>query len=482
MNIKQSLLAISLLGMFIRIALAPFFIQSYDFVHFYYSVLDVAKGINPYEVYDFNYPPLMLFIFSFLLFIYFKANLFLEGINWPSFLEWPPLLIKSAVISVTLVGFHVPPPFFNLLFKLPMILADLLVALLLYKIVTITIKNAQLAYRAFLLWYFNPLVIWMSAVHGAFDSIAVLFAILSLYAVSKENFTLSGLSLGFGSFTKLYPIFIAPLIAILSIKVKKLKFFILGLLSSFAICVWPLFPFKLETLSYAILGPRASTLFLGGLNFWSVKYLLPQLEKWISLNALSIFTVLLFLLVLSFFVIFRHAWRKIEIKNLITINSFILLLLITSYLFLPIIIQAQYALWVLPFFILNILSTDGLIQFRIQFNLINYLLKINHKFLLEFYYNLFWFSALSFEIALQGSAITLPIVLKTGMLINIISLSLIYWVKNSVILRSFIFFTTGLLCTFAYLMLLIKSISQTFDLFLIRGKNKHASKNFNNYS
>jgi hypothetical protein len=237
-------------------------------------------------------------------------------------------------------------------------------------------------------------------------------------------------------------------------KAKKLRSFILGLSSSIIICIWPVL--SLKTLSYAILGPRGTALFLGGLNFWSVKYAFPQIEKWILSNSSSMFIILLFLFTFFLLLISTHAWRKIEIKNLTDINFYIMSSIIVSYLFLPTIVQPQYALWVLPSFILSILNRERAFQLKIQLNIIKHILRINHRFLPEFYYNLFWFSALFFEVALQGPSIILPATLKTGELINIFSLSLIYWVRNLAAVRAFIFFVTGLSCTLAYLVLLIE--------------------------
>jgi hypothetical protein len=451
-----------LVGLIIRLILAPLLVQSYDFVHLYYSAFDIAKGTNPYAVYDFAYPPVMLYILSFLAIIYFKANLFLENLDWPSALDWPPSLFKAAFISVPLIGFDVPPPLFNLVFKIPNIIADLAVAILLYKIIYMQKKDVGLAKKSMLLWFLNPLTIWMSSIHGAFDSVAVFFSLLAFYLFIRSSFTLGAFSLGAGVLTKLYPVFIIPVAMSWSLKAKRGYAFTIGLATSLLFLV-PLFVVDGKSFYYSLFGTRGSALFLGGLSPWAVKYLYSPMELWLTANSYAIFLTTNFLLGFSILLIFFKTWMNPDQGNISEMNYFVLLSLAAAYIFSPVIIQAQYALWALPFLIISGMTFyDGrssLYILNIQTTVAKRLrLRLSHKFSYILYLHLFWMSALAFEISLQALSIVIPTVLKTGLFIDFISMTIIYWVVQSAYLRAFIFFLAAVVFTVSYLVPLAKPV------------------------
>lgn len=70
---------------------------------------------------------------------------------------------------------------FDFLLKLPTNIADILSALIIYKLIRIKMseKSARLG---FTLYAFNPIIIFNSAIWGQFDGSATLFLLLSLYA------------------------------------------------------------------------------------------------------------------------------------------------------------------------------------------------------------------------------------------------------------------------------------------------------------
>jgi len=108
------------------------------------------------------------------------------------FLNWPPLWLPFAawayLVSLTM---HLP---FNLVVKLIPISADVVIAFLLYGVD----RRAGFAYA----W--NPVAIYVTAVHGQFDSIPALFATMTIVLGRSAAW------LGVGGAFKTWPMFVLP--------------------------------------------------------------------------------------------------------------------------------------------------------------------------------------------------------------------------------------------------------------------------------
>lgn len=106
----------------------------------------------------------------------------------------------------------VPGLLFNFIVKIPFLVSDILIAILLYKLVTEFTKNKRLAQSAAALWFLNPFVIWISAGWGMWDTLPALFSVLALFLLVRKRFGLSALCLSFGVAAKLYPaLFLVPI-------------------------------------------------------------------------------------------------------------------------------------------------------------------------------------------------------------------------------------------------------------------------------
>lgn len=89
---------------------------------------------------------------------------------------------------------------FPLIIKLPLIASDLTIVFLLYKI-----SGKKIA------WIFalNPVIILITAVHGQFDTLAILMVLLAVYFYPRR-FVISALFLGIAVAFKSYPILLLP--------------------------------------------------------------------------------------------------------------------------------------------------------------------------------------------------------------------------------------------------------------------------------
>lgn len=449
-----------IIGLIVRLLLASFTSQSYDFVHIYYSVTDFIRGVNPYDTYDFAYPPFMLYLFTAIGVIYFKTGLHLELLNLPPAARLQPYLTKTGLVSVTLMGFDIPPPIFTLLFKIPGIMADTLIAYMLFK--TFKEKSIKLGLIAATLWYLNPLSVWMSSIHGSFDAVAILFALLSMFLLYRGNPTLSGFALGAGVLTKLYPAFILPIELSWSLKKGGSLKFIAGTASALLLILAPILALGPRSFFHTLFGTRASAIFVGGLNPWAVKYIIPQLETLIKNNSKPIFFILLTALTFSLFILCLSFWRNPQNEKMETLNYYCFTSIVASYILAPVIVQAQYALWAMPFMIINLLTLqrDEMHLLDVKLRLKDVLLRFYHKYDYFTYFQLYWIATLIFEIALQGPSILAPLYLKSELLGRVLSNATVYWVRDLNFMRSFIFFFTAIITTTAYLMTALRPFSR----------------------
>jgi len=124
-----------------------------------------------------------------------------------------PVVPQLAPLA-TVTGFTFlvsPSPAALLAWKAPLILSDVLVGLLLYHLAG-SLASATPDRRTLVtaLWILNPLVIWSSVVDGEVDSMVALFLLLLFVALIYRWWTVAGLAIALGTFTKGYPFIFLP--------------------------------------------------------------------------------------------------------------------------------------------------------------------------------------------------------------------------------------------------------------------------------
>lgn len=164
----------------------------------------VARGITPYGQY------VLQNIFAATPHPHFYGTF--PGIGYP-----PPWGLVSGLAysfssAVALNNLYV----YVLALKIPIILAELAVAVLVYNILKAQIDE-KVASKAFLLFLFCPFIIAVGTVWGMFDVIALFFALLSAYAL-HGNWRLSSLYLSVASVLKVFPLTLAPVYSVLLYK------------------------------------------------------------------------------------------------------------------------------------------------------------------------------------------------------------------------------------------------------------------------
>ena len=155
----------------------------------------------------------------------------------------------------------IPPAFFikffyihgyYILLKLPGILADLGLSLLIYKFILEITGKTKAALLGFLFYLFNPVSIFLSSIWGQTDSLIALLGLLAFYTLYKGKVFLS-LPLLFTSFylKPNWGIFI-PLYIFILISVKpKFKQVLVGILIALSLFILTTAPFSKNILNFS---------------------------------------------------------------------------------------------------------------------------------------------------------------------------------------------------------------------------------------
>ena len=220
-------------GLLVRLFYAPQFVVESGDIRLYADwgeKLIIYKPINFYNYPAWiyappNYPPLLSLIYG-VAFWMSERKYYLAQLH--NLIRIPPAII---------IKFFYTHGYFVLL-KLPGILADLGVSLLIYKFILEISKKTKAATLGLLFYLFNPVSIFLSSVWGQTDSLIAFMGLLSFYALYRGKIVLSLPLL----FTSLYikpnwGVFIPLYIFLLIVAKPKLGKLITGALLIFLIFI-----------------------------------------------------------------------------------------------------------------------------------------------------------------------------------------------------------------------------------------------------
>ncbi len=364
--VTHPLFRLTLVGLAIRLALAPITQFTYDPVVWYSAGNDMLAGLSPYYTKTYSFPPLWAYsYFPFLL----AASLLFDPRSFAvhvSQLDWISLNLgySSTVLS----------PVFLLAIKLPLIIGDIATGFLLYRLVK-GYSGLGLARAAYILWLFNPFVIWTSSVHASFDVLPAMFTLLSLILLIRSRYLPAGISLAIAVLYKLYPLYLLPLYIVLvwtdlgrarsipgqlSNRIRRLAVFAGGGVIPFFVSL----PFlSVPDMLHATLTRQAYLSSLGGLTPWMLNYAPGLGGIWMlvarnqTLIQLSTSGLALAISGLAGWFIIRKG--QASLRGLLQANvlgiSAIYLTLVT--------VNPQYVIWILPFLTVGV-CTSGLFKKR----------------------------------------------------------------------------------------------------------------------
>lgn len=314
------------------------------------------------------------------------------------------------------------------LFKFPNNLADIFIAVLIYKIIAKYSKNWAII--GSILYLFNPAIIFNSSIWGQADSLLALLMLGSLYWFLKNKYNFGAIFFALAFLVKPQAVFLAPVIFIYLFKEKKIKKIILSalvFLVTILVLSWPFFPNdRLLGLPKLILqmGNDYPYTVLHAFNFWQIfgNFKLDnKLFAGISLNIIGLCLYYLVSLGLLTKVIFQK-------KQSIFFLFFSSTLLLFSFFLFPTRVHERYLLPMLPF-----LLVSGCLSQSI-FLLVNYgLISLIHFINIFYVYNLYYPEFI--KTSLFNNFTSFPPILSLITIIIFIVL-VIHYLRNNFVIKS----------------------------------------------
>lgn len=163
---------------------------------------------------------------------------------------------------------------YNMLFKVPLLLGDLL-------LYSTMVKMFPSSKRAILILYFlNPIVFYAIYVHSQLDIIPTALLVSSIYYLTKGRIRLSAIILGFALATKFHVLVVIPLLIMFVYKTNSLKNSILFSTIPFIVLLLFDLPFIFSDgfLKMVIFNPKQSLLFDSFYDVGTLRIYLPILS------------------------------------------------------------------------------------------------------------------------------------------------------------------------------------------------------------
>ncbi|NLX46883.1 MAG: DUF2029 domain-containing protein [Euryarchaeota archaeon] len=343
-----------LIGLLVRMLLAPWTSYPYDAYPFYGAVVGSLAGTGPYGNVLFTYPPL----FSAISYpSFWTIAQFMDPASFGTFV--PSMIDISRATGMTVP--FITSPVFNTVLKLPLLIGDALVGLTIYRSVNGRLGGAS-AEKAFLVWFLNPLVIFVSSVHGQFDVLAAYCALVGVLSFGDRRFLMSGAVLGLGVLLKLFPAYLViSLGLVLLVPIAKglregRKAGSLRPLASFlaggAMSLLTVLPFLISSSSFLEYILRRGTYSsVGGMNIWFISPLLSKIggEGGSGGGAIPFGTALLVLGFALTIAVTLLVMRKHLVKErLLACSAAVLLVVLLT----QSVTNPQHLIWLFPFLVL----------------------------------------------------------------------------------------------------------------------------------
>ena len=325
-------------GLAIRLAIAPFFAHPFDVFSWYIQCENLLDGKQPlwYFLVPYWYAFLVglpsTAVFNLLSHIVPTYTISTSTLN--------PILVPVTSPPITVV----PGLLFNFLVKLPFIASDTLIAYFIHKIVVKHLGEERLAVLASAIWFLNPLSIWISSGWGTFDTLPALFTIIALYFVLERKFEWAAVSLIVASALKYYAIVLLFPLMIIAWKTGGRKELVRTLLITTVLGLLFLLPglFNAQSrvISTVVAGSQ-NIIHYSGLSVWSALTLFFS-----DFNQTLVSSSVLAVVSLSIYV---WIWeRRSDSNDFFFIISTFTLPIISLLLFYKI-VGENFFIWILPF-------------------------------------------------------------------------------------------------------------------------------------
>lgn len=233
-RLKHPLLTLVLIGLVVRIILIPFSFNA-DMRYWGWIVDIIDNDLGLYDTDGYYYTPVWGYVLALSTFFGKLIGITDYGALVSQFV---PYMSESYSVFEYVMSIG-----FSFVVKMPLIVTDIIVGLLLRRFVKRLTGDDIKALMAFALWFFCPLVILESDVHGMMDNISALFLLLTVMLAYDRNYFCAGVSFSFSMLVKIFPICFAFLFIVWVFKkegwnydgLKKLAITVAGSIVGFVV-------------------------------------------------------------------------------------------------------------------------------------------------------------------------------------------------------------------------------------------------------
>ncbi len=339
------------IGLVIRIVLAPITAHPWDTYVFYDTAQTILQGRDFYGATAYSYPP------------GWAGFLAVVGAFYrPLAAAWGAHPITSARVD-QLIGVPVElgsPQLvdwlFLILMKTPLIVGDLALATLVRNVVARRFGRPDLANRAFAALFLNPYVIWISSAWGMFDVLPTYFALLGFMLFLDKRDLASGLAFGFATSLKYFPILLAFSLIIAYRNVldrPRISRFGLGFAGVLGILSAPFLVWNFGAYVQGVLSPTSGS-YVGRVSVWTIGDALGLLTIPLWVAAVDIATTLVLVALFAEAARRRslangaaHMWVEVSVGSLAVFYT-------VNYA-----VNPQYFFWIIPFVSLDLALGRG---------------------------------------------------------------------------------------------------------------------------
>ena len=202
---------ILILGLAIRLVFVPVFTYPFDIEHWGVILQNTESGNGLFGLTGYFYTPAWGYILGFEDLIINLLPGMTYGERFTDLLEIEGMVFPYQTATTT-------TPVFNFAMKLPLILVDVLVGYLIYRLVMSECGDERKAAIGFGLWFLCPIVIYMSSVQAQFDCISALLTLLCVLLVRRNLFFLAGVIFTIAALIKFFPAFCIFLLCVYVVK------------------------------------------------------------------------------------------------------------------------------------------------------------------------------------------------------------------------------------------------------------------------
>ncbi len=196
-SIPKMVFLIAILSLVVHLVMTALFSHTYDSEYWLIIMQNIETGNGLYGLNGFYYTPVWGYMLSF-------ADMLMQVFGAI------PVLgdrFTDLIVIEDYNGFQavLASPDINFLLKLPLSVCDVLVGFLLYVIVSRHTGSERKGIVSMALWCFCPIVVYMSAIQGQFDTISVLLLLMTIFLIRQDNPLLAGMVFALATWLKIFP-------------------------------------------------------------------------------------------------------------------------------------------------------------------------------------------------------------------------------------------------------------------------------------